>query len=37
MANKVYLIDHCNGHCPVIRELIGVNTERTGWWIGSKG
>ena len=32
MVNNAYLIDHC----PVIRELTGLNAERTGWWLGNK-
>ena len=33
MVNNAYLIDYC----PVIRELTGLNAERTGWWLGNKG
>ena len=33
MVNNAYLIDHC----PVIRELTGLNAERTGWRLGNKG
>ena len=33
MVNNAYLIDHC----PAIRELTGLNTERTGRQLGSEG